>query len=134
MYHESKKIYFFIGKIVRRYLKDEDGPAVQLELDCLKRPVSSTATILEENPAHLRDCGIFLIHNIICGPLKMEYPWREINGDSMNTQKHLKRMSSCKISLAKKSKNDHFRFENLDFQLVIILRYLLGNSKYFLLT
>ena len=64
----------------------------------------------------------------------MEYPWREINGGSMNTQKHLKRMSSCKISLAKKSTNDHFRFENLDFQLVIILRYLLGNSKYFLLT
>ena len=69
MYHESKKIYFFIGKIVRRYLKDEDGPAVQLELDCLKWPVSSTATILEENPAHLRDYGIFLMDNIICGPL-----------------------------------------------------------------
>ena len=36
IYHESKKIYFFIGKIVRHHLKDEDGPVVRLELDCLK--------------------------------------------------------------------------------------------------
>ena len=69
LYHESKKIYFFIGKIVCQYLKDEDGSPIQLELDYLKRSVSSTATILEENPPHLNACGIFLMHNIISGPL-----------------------------------------------------------------
>ena len=69
LYHESKKICFFIGKIVYQYLNDEDGSPVQLELDCLKRPVSSTATILEENLPHLKACGILLMHNIISGPL-----------------------------------------------------------------
>ena len=52
-----------------QYLNDEDGLPVQLELDCLRQPVSSTATILEENPPHLKACGIFLMHNTISGPL-----------------------------------------------------------------
>ena len=64
-----KKPLLYIGKLLRRFLKDENGPTDSLQLDCLKPGLGKT-TILEEIPEHFpRDIYDFKVHDIITGPL-----------------------------------------------------------------
>ena len=53
IYHGKKKSHLYVGKAIRRFLDDADGPVSGIELDCLKphigkgspnvRPQSSAA-------------------------------------------------------------------------------------------
>ena len=59
----------FVGKATRRFLKDKDGIAQFLDLDCLKQVTGSTVE-LYEIPSNLpRDSGHFEIPNVIAGSL-----------------------------------------------------------------
>ena len=57
--------------MLKRFLKDENGPAESMELDCLSLAVGSSE-VLEEPPKHLRrDIGVFSAYDIITGPLDL---------------------------------------------------------------
>ena len=68
-YDMRRRPLLYIGRVQRRFLKDAEGPASELTLDCLSLAVS-TATVLKEPPIHLRDVGEFTVDNIIAGPVE----------------------------------------------------------------
>ena len=69
IYETKKKNHLYIGKVLNRFLRDENGPVESLRLDCLKLHVG-TDTILEEVPKHLEhDIYNFPASDIITGPL-----------------------------------------------------------------
>ena len=62
---QSKKIKpkLFVGHLLKRFLRDENGPAESMELDCLSVTLGSPA-VLEEPPKHLGcTIGVFLAYN-----------------------------------------------------------------------
>ena len=70
-YNIKRKPHLFVGRILKRFLTDADGPAKEFSVECLKRGATSTSTILEEVPQHLnKDIAIYPTYDIICGPLK----------------------------------------------------------------
>lgn len=64
---KSKKLC--IGRLMKRFLDDEDGKVTAIELSCLKPRVGLT-TIMEETPSHLPDIAIFKVEDIIDGPIR----------------------------------------------------------------
>ena len=70
-YDQKKKSHLFIGKIKRRFLEDENGPATSLLIESFKKAATTTSIIIEETPEHLgKDEGTYPIHDIISGSLK----------------------------------------------------------------
>ena len=68
---KKRKPKLFVGRVLKRFLRDENGPTESLELDCLSLAVGSPEA-LEEPPKHLgHDIGVFLAHDIIAGPLDL---------------------------------------------------------------
>ena len=59
-----------VGKVLRKFLADPEGPVESLEIRCMKPKIGS-GSILEDNPAHLPDISIFKLTDIIFGPLKV---------------------------------------------------------------
>ena len=70
IYTTKKTKGLYIGRLLKRFLKDEDGAVDSIQLHCLKPKVGSS-TILEDTPDHLPDITIFPVHDIIAGPLKV---------------------------------------------------------------
>ena len=69
-----RKPKLFVGKVLKRFLEDDDGPATALQLDCLSPAVTTTTTELYEIKEHLsRDIGLFQLFNIISSPLDAEF-------------------------------------------------------------
>ena len=69
VYEQQKKNYLYVGKALRRFLVDADGPVTSIQIECLKQHVG-TEPILEWIPPHLpRDIYECPIYNIIEGPL-----------------------------------------------------------------
>ena len=59
----------FVGKLVRRFLVDQNGPVDSFIMRCLKPKVGS-GNILEETPSHLPpDESHFPLCDVIAGPL-----------------------------------------------------------------
>ena len=54
----------YVGKILKRFLADENGLVEKLEVRCLKPKVGSS-TILEDTPAHLPDVSLFDLADVI---------------------------------------------------------------------
>ena len=50
IYYNNNKPYFFLGKILQRFLYDTGGPAKEFSIEVFKVAVTSTSTILEEIP------------------------------------------------------------------------------------
>jgi len=70
-YTKKDKPILFIGKVLQRFLFEEDGEVEGVEMECLKKASCDTSTVLEVTPSHLpRDISVFLTHNIIAGPIK----------------------------------------------------------------
>ena len=69
IYYNNNKPYFFIGKILQRFLYDSGGPAKEFSIEFFKAAATSTSTILEEIPQHLNDIAIYPAYDVICGPL-----------------------------------------------------------------
>ena len=69
-FETKRSSMLLIGKILRRFLKDEEGPVESLEIRCLKYKIGSS-TILEDTPAHCPDISLFSLENIIYGPLEV---------------------------------------------------------------
>ena len=68
---KKRKSKLFVGRVLKRFLRDENGPTESLELDCLSLAVGSPE-VLEEPPKHLGcDIGAFLAHDIIAGSLDL---------------------------------------------------------------
>ena len=71
IYNARKKNHLYVGKAVRRFMDDVNGPVTALEIESLKPHVGS-GNILESIPEHLeRDIDVFPIFNVIDGPLKV---------------------------------------------------------------
>ena len=69
IYETKKKNHLYIGKAVKRFLDDKEGPVNGLEIECLK-PHVGTGNVLESVPEHLeRDVDVFPAYCIIDGPL-----------------------------------------------------------------
>jgi len=64
VYTTKKTKRLYNGRLLKRFLKDEDGAVNSLQLHCLKPKVRSS-TILEDTPDHLPDISIFPVHDII---------------------------------------------------------------------
>ena len=74
IYKDSKlkaRQTYCIGKAVRRFLEDADGPVTGLELDCLKPRVGNT-TVLDEYPEGHGDIDLFNITDVFGGPLDIK--------------------------------------------------------------
>ena len=70
-YDIKRKPHLYVGRILKRFLTNADGPAKEFSVECLKRGATSTSTVLEEVPQHLnKDIAIYPTYDIICGPLK----------------------------------------------------------------
>ena len=71
IYYATKKPSLYIGKAIRRFLVDDNGPVESFELDGLN-PHVGTGTTLEAVPSHMpQDIHVFPAYNIISGPLRM---------------------------------------------------------------
>ena len=58
IYQSKRGCNLFIGKVLRRFLTDENGPIESVEVRCLKSKVG-LGTILEDTPAHLHKTYLF---------------------------------------------------------------------------
>ena len=58
----------YTGRMKKRFLNDEGGIVLPLELDCLEHKLGVADNILQE--AKRKD-DVFPIKDIICGPLQM---------------------------------------------------------------
>ena len=68
LYNKSAGLY--IGRMKKRFLNDEGGMVLALELDCLERKLGVSDNILRE--AKRKDVNIiFPVNDVICGPLQM---------------------------------------------------------------
>ena len=71
IYQSKRNSNLFIGKVLRRFLTDENGGNVDsVEVRCLK-PKVGLGTTLEDTPAHLPDISIFKLEDVIAGPLQV---------------------------------------------------------------
>ena len=70
IFSSKKKDYLYVGKAIRRYLDDENGPVSGIELDCLNPHVGSDTILELYRDRH--DIDIFPAFNIISGPLIVE--------------------------------------------------------------
>ena len=61
----NKRLY--IGKVLHRFLFDENGGVESLEIRYLK-PKMGHGTILEVTPSHLPDISNFVLEDVIAGP------------------------------------------------------------------
>ena len=104
IYEGKKKLFLYIGTATQRFLEDENGPVLGLEVDCFKLPVGQE-NISESVPKHMpKVCDIFPIHNVISGPLAVEplegNRWRIPNYDAMK-QVFYEATSINRVELAK---------------------------------
>ena len=60
IYEMKRNRKLYIGRLLRRFLLEEDGKVESIEMRCLKPKVGS-GTVLEDTPHHLPDIGIFKI-------------------------------------------------------------------------
>ena len=62
-----KKEILYIGRILKRFLKDVDGPCTRMEIDCCVKEQSGTFGIYENVPSHLpQDIDILEAKDVIC--------------------------------------------------------------------
>ena len=69
IYNNNNKPYFFIRKILQRFLYDSGGPAKEFSIEVFKAATTSRSTILEEILQHLTDIAIYPAYDVICSPL-----------------------------------------------------------------
>ena len=69
IYMSKRERNLFIGKATQRFLNDEGGLIMMLEIDCLEQKLGTTDCILKQ--AKKSDVDIFPVQNIICGPLNV---------------------------------------------------------------
>ena len=67
IFKAKKKTYLYIGRATR-FLNDEGGLITTLEIDCLKQKLGVTNNVLKQGQ---QDIGIFVVKDVICGPLQM---------------------------------------------------------------
>ena len=67
---KNVKICQYIGCLLKRFLKDEDGDVDSIQLHCLKPKELGSGTVLEDTD-HLPDIIIFSVHDVIAGPLNV---------------------------------------------------------------
>ena len=90
----TKKQTLYTGKILRRFLSDENGKAYAVEVESLTLKVRS-GTILESVPEHLGcDISIFPLYNIIAGPFEV-LPMKNNKWNVINYEKVKERFKEC---------------------------------------
>ena len=67
----APKKLLYIGRLLKRFLSDEAGEVIELEIDCLKLNTGSSC-VLEQTPEHLPDRFLCKIEDVIAGPLEVE--------------------------------------------------------------
>ena len=65
----NKSAGLYIRRMKKRFLNDEGGMVLALELVCLERKLGVADNILQE--AKRKDVDVLPVKNIICGPLQM---------------------------------------------------------------
>ena len=70
IYESKRSSMLFVGKILRRFLHDAEGPVDSIEIRCLK-PKTGSGTILDDTPSHSPDISTFQLTDVIYGPLNV---------------------------------------------------------------
>ena len=70
IYMSKRERNVFIGKATQRFLNDEGGIIMALEIDCLEQKLGTTDCILKQTKKS--DVDIFPVQNIICSPLNVK--------------------------------------------------------------
>ena len=70
VYNTKRACRLFVGKVIKRFLVDENGPVDSLEVRCLKPRVGS-GTLLDDTPEFLPDISLFNLADVIYGPLEV---------------------------------------------------------------
>ena len=70
IFMHNKSAGLYIGRLKRRFLNDQGGFVLALELDCLERKLGVTDNILWE--AKTKDVDVFPVKDVICGPVDMK--------------------------------------------------------------
>ena len=65
----SNSAGLYIGRMKKRFLNDEGGMVLALELDCLERKLGLADNVSQE--VKRKDVDLFPAKDIICGPLQM---------------------------------------------------------------
>ena len=65
-----------VGRAMRRFLEEKDGPVNHIQLDCLRPRVGSNLT-LEAYPEGSSDLFMFELKDVIAGPLLSVGPKRK---------------------------------------------------------
>ena len=64
----KKEQHVFIGKILRHFMIDKEGPVESLDIRCLMN--KGSGTILDDTPAHCPDIYTFDLEDVIYGPCR----------------------------------------------------------------
>ena len=64
----KSKHHLYIGRVMKRFLAEENGKAIQFEINCLK-PHSGSKNILEAYSDDFEDVHVFPTYDIINGPI-----------------------------------------------------------------
>ena len=72
IYTEKKRSYIYVGKVLKRFLDDVDGPATGFEIDCLKPHIGSGTVLESYDYTNYKDISVFPSYNLVFGPLKVE--------------------------------------------------------------
>ena len=70
IYAAKRARHIYVGKILKRFLLEENGDVDCLEVHCLKPKVGS-GTLLEDTPTHLPDVSLFKLADVVYGPLEV---------------------------------------------------------------
>ena len=74
IYETKTTSILYVGKMMRRFLKEKDGQTESMELDCLVPAYRKDTKVLSEVSEKFdRDVSIFQAENIIAGPLHAVY-------------------------------------------------------------
>ena len=66
---QNKSAGLYIGRMKKRFLNDEGGMVLALELDCVEHKLGFADNILQE--AKRKDVDVYPVKDIICEPLQM---------------------------------------------------------------
>ena len=65
----NKSAGLYIGRMKKRFLNDEGGMVLALELDCVEHKLGFADNILQE--AKRKDVDVYPVKDVICEPLQM---------------------------------------------------------------
>jgi len=110
---KSNKSRLYVGKVLRRFQKDKDGPTEFIEMECLKY-TPGTPTVLEKNPSHfVQDNDIISAYDIVFGPMivtpEQSASFRQITSSKLSVPQYPDFVKAANCSLKIDREQEYIR-------------------------